>query len=232
MYRYETHLHTSPVSACATAGVRETLEFYKTLGYDGVFITNHSFIGGNINISYGTPYKERVEFFFSDYEQAKELEDEIGIKVFSGVEISYGGTDFLVYGLDKQWFLENPQIADMRMSEKLAFFMEAGALVIHAHPFLEARYIDHIRLFPRHVHGVEVFNACKNDFQNGLAMQYAQNYELALFAGSDNHAAAGVRRLGGIECELPIENERELKALLLDGKINIFNMKNPLREDE
>ena len=32
MYKYETHLHTAPVSRCARAGVRETLEFYKELG--------------------------------------------------------------------------------------------------------------------------------------------------------------------------------------------------------
>ena len=31
MYRYETHLHTSPVSSCAKASVRENLEFYKSL---------------------------------------------------------------------------------------------------------------------------------------------------------------------------------------------------------
>ena len=43
MYKYETHLHTSPVSVCARVEVRETLEFYKSLGYDGVFITNHFF---------------------------------------------------------------------------------------------------------------------------------------------------------------------------------------------
>ena len=28
MYKYETHLHTFPVSGCAVAGVRENLEFY------------------------------------------------------------------------------------------------------------------------------------------------------------------------------------------------------------
>lgn len=48
MYRYETHLHTSPVSKCACVSVRDNLELYKKLGYDGVFITNH-FIDGNIN---------------------------------------------------------------------------------------------------------------------------------------------------------------------------------------
>lgn len=34
MYRYETHLHTYPVSKCARVGVRENLEFYKKMEYD------------------------------------------------------------------------------------------------------------------------------------------------------------------------------------------------------
>ena len=88
MYRYETHLHTSPVSRCARASVRETLEFYKSLGYDGVFITNH-FLDGNINIDYNRPYEERINFYFADYEEGVKLSKEIGIKVFCGVELSY-----------------------------------------------------------------------------------------------------------------------------------------------
>ena len=104
MYKYETHLHTYPVSKCARSTVRENLELYKEFGYDGVFITNH-FLDGNINIDYNTPYEEKINFYFSDYEEAKKLEDEIGIKVFCGVELTYKGTDFLIYGLDKDWYL-------------------------------------------------------------------------------------------------------------------------------
>ena len=58
MYKYETHLHTFPVSRCAKAGVMESLEFYKKLGYDGVFITNH-FLNGSINIDNEKPYEEK-----------------------------------------------------------------------------------------------------------------------------------------------------------------------------
>ena len=72
MYKYETHLHTMPVSKCAGATVEENLKFYKSLGYDGVFVTNH-FIDGNINIDRSLPYAHRIEFFFSDYEQALEI---------------------------------------------------------------------------------------------------------------------------------------------------------------
>ncbi len=63
MYRYETHLHTAPVSRCARASVEESLEFYKNLGYDGVFITNH-FLDGNLNYDRQKTYAERIEFLF------------------------------------------------------------------------------------------------------------------------------------------------------------------------
>lgn len=168
MYRYETHLHTSPVSKCGKASVRESLAFYKEIGYDGVFITNH-FIDGNINIDSTVPYQEKIDFYFSDFEEGLKLEKEIGIRVFMGVEMSYKGTDFLIYGLDKEWFLAHPEIMDMKKSEELEYLMNSGALVIQAHPYREASYIDHIRLFPRQVYGVEVINACRNELENKMA---------------------------------------------------------------
>ena len=70
MYKYETHLHTYPVSKCAKSTVREYMELYKELGYDGIFITNH-FLDGNINIPYNTPYEDKINFFFSDANHIK-----------------------------------------------------------------------------------------------------------------------------------------------------------------
>ena len=66
MYKYETHLHTYPVSKCARSTVRENLELYKEFGYDGVFITNH-FLDGNI-----TTYK------CSNCERTYEIEYSMG----------------------------------------------------------------------------------------------------------------------------------------------------------
>ena len=67
-FLYETHLHTSPVSKCASASVKDSLEFYKSIGYDGVFITNH-FLDGNNNIDSKKSYKEKINFYFYDYEK-------------------------------------------------------------------------------------------------------------------------------------------------------------------
>ncbi len=221
MYLYETHLHTSPVSKCAKASVRETLEFYKSLGYEGVFITNH-FIDGNISADKGSSYEELLEYYFSDYEEGVRIGQEIGISVFCGIETSYGGTDFLVYGLDKEWYLSHPEIREMPKSEQLRFFMENGALVIQAHPYREARYIDHIRLFPRCIQGVEVYNAARTDFENKLALQYAENYELIKFAGSDNHIAGRMQKFGGMQSSTPINDEKDFVARVLSGEITPF----------
>jgi hypothetical protein len=223
MYRYETHLHTLPVSKCARQDVRQNLEFYASLGYDGIFITNH-FLDGNINIDKNLPYEDQLEFYFSDYYEALKLSKEIGIKIFLGVEISYRGTDFLIYGLDKEWFLAHPEIMDMKKSEELAFLIENGALVIQAHPYREDRHINHIRLFPRCVHGVEVINASRPDFENAMADAYANAYQLLKIAGSDNHAGNNVKRLAGIETSSPLLNEQDFISRVKSGDITLFTL--------
>ena len=221
MYRYETHLHTSPVSKCARVGVREVLEYYKSLGYDGIFLTNH-FLDGNINIERERPYEEKINFYFSDYEEACALAEEIGIRVFLGVELSYAGTDFLVYGLDKEWYLTHPEIMQMSKKQELAFLMEEGALVIQAHPFRESGHIDHIRLFPRSVHGVEVINACRTDFENEMALQYANNYGLLHFAGTDNHVGRARKQLAGMQTATPIKDEKDFIDRVRNGEAEVF----------
>ncbi len=221
MYLYETHLHTSPVSLCARVGVRDTVEFYKNAGYEGIFITNH-FIDGNMRGDRALPYNERIEYFCSDYESAVEIGKEVGLSVFFGAELSYGGSDFLIYGLDKKWYLDHPEIEKMSKSQELSFMISEGALVIHAHPFREASYIDHIRLFPRCVHGVEIYNANRTDFENEMARQYAENYQLLTFAGSDNHSAGIQNKLAGMQSDSPIKDELDFVNRVKNGEMKIF----------
>lgn len=221
MFRYETHLHTSPVSKCARSTVRETLEFYASCGYDGVFITNH-FLDGNINVERSLPYDERISFYFSDYEEGARLADEIGIKVFPGVEMSCAGTDFLVWGLDKAWYLAHPEIEQMKKSEELPFLMSEGALVVQAHPYREAHYIDHIRLFPRCVEGVEVVNGNRTTLENEMALAYANAYHLLRTAGTDNHSGPRTKHLAGMASAEPIESVADFIAHVRAGDMEIF----------
>ena len=232
MFKYETHCHTSPVSKCGKASVEDTVSFYKRIGYDGIFITNH-FLDGNINPeARKLPYCEQIDYYFSDYEKGTAIGREIGIKVFPGVELSYKGTDFLIYGLEKEWYKAHPEILEMKKTEELLFMMKEGALVIQAHPYREAHYIDHIRLFPRSVHGVEVINSSQAWEANELTASYAKQYGLLVTAGSDNHWGSdafaklhekGYRpELAGLCSDIEISSVQDYINQIRNGTMNII----------
>ncbi len=221
MYRYEMHCHTSPVSACAKADVRDVVECYQKKGYDGIFITNH-FLNRYAGLPEDASYEEKINYYFSDFEEAVKIGEELGIKIFCGIETTYRGTDFLVYGLDKAWFLQNPQIMEMEMREKLAYMRENGAFVAQAHPFREAYYIDHIRLFPKSVDAVEIINANRTAFENEMARSYAENYGLQTIAGSDNHMGSRQVNFAGLQSETPISSVSEWIEGMKNGIFRIF----------
>ena len=81
--------------------------------------------------------------FYDGYLQIKELAKG-KLDVFFGFEYGYKGTDILVYGWDKEKLLQIPQIMQMSTREFIEFANDSGALTVHAHPFREAHYIDHI----------------------------------------------------------------------------------------
>lgn len=234
MYKYETHCHTSPVSRCGRASAADTVYFYRQLGYDGIFITNH-FLDGNINHEARVlPYCDQIDYYFSDYEEGARIGSETGLKVFPGVELSYKGTDFLIYGLDKDWYKAHPEILDMTKTEELAFMMEEGAFIIQAHPYREAHYIDHIRLFPRSVHGAEVINSNQAWLSNEMAEIYADKYCLLKTAGSDNHWAGGVfsklkeqgyrPEIAGVCTDTELESVHDYISCVRTGKAKLFLM--------
>lgn len=249
-FKYETHCHTSPVSKCAKASAEDTVRFYKSIGYDGIFITNH-FLDGNINPdARNLQYRDQIEYYFSDYEEAYAIGEMIGLKVFPGVELSYKGTDFLIYGLDKEWYKANPDILEMKKTEELQFMMEQGAFVVQAHPYREAHYIDHIRLFPRNVHAVEIINSNQATDANDMAALYAKQYGLMITCGSDNHWAGGVFHhlqnkglspaIAGMRSETPIQavqdyvnmvKSAQMRPFLQDAAGNLFEIETDFRCD-
>ena len=103
--------------------------------------------------------------------------------------------------------------------------MQNGALVIQAHPYREAAYIDHIRLFPRCVHGVEVFNACRKEFENEMAKHYAKSYDLIEFAGSDNHIGRRQKSLAGMCFEAPLVDENDFVMRIKNAQGEIFSLR-------
>lgn len=226
MYYYETHLHTAPVSPCARATVRETLEFYKKMGYDGVCLTNHLFDKGG-GLPKELSYEGRIRYYCAAFEEGKKVGAEIGLKVFFGFESGFGGTDFLVYGIDGDWLLAHPEWTEVFEGDRLNMWKEAGAFIVQAHPFRLRPYIDHIRLFEKQTDGVEIINASQPEEDNHMAKLYAERYGKICTAGSDNHVAGNTSMLAGVMTEEPLSSIEDYIAALRAGKLQIFTRECP-----
>ena len=120
----------------------------------------------------------------------KQPEKKLSLDIFWGWEYTYKGTDFLTYGLDKNFLLNNPDLLERPLELYFNKVHQAGGFLIHAHPFRERDYIEKIRLFANKIDAIEVINS-GNDKQiyNQRALAYAQQHGLPQTAGSDTHNA-------------------------------------------
>lgn len=226
-YRYETHMHTVEGSACGRSTGKEMVRAYKEAGYTGVFVTDH-FFNGNCAVDRSLSWEEKVEQFCKGYENAKEEGDKIGLDVFFGFEYCVDAADFLVYNLSKEWLLKYPDIDRWEPRRAFAQMHADGGFIVHAHPFRERDYINHIHLFPRDVDGVEILNGgqLREPWMNERAKIYAMMYELPVTSGSDSHNAAGLPGCGvemADRIEVPTDYLKCMRAgeltLLAEGKV-------------
>ena len=200
-YRYELHCHTREGSRCSKIFAQDLVDFYISQGYDGIVISDH--FTENNTIPKETPWRERIETFYENgFDKARRYGEEKGLKVFFGPEWSWNRTDFLIYGLDKDWWMEQDGFFSLSVPQALDRVHEGGGFVIHAHPFAEAKFIECIRLFPRHVDAVEVINGARALEINQRAVQYAESYGLLMTGGTDAHSDKQTNMCG---IEVPYE---------------------------
>ena len=218
-YRYETHMHTVEGSACGRSTGKEMVRAYKEAGYTGVFVTDH-FFNGNCAIDRDLSWEEKVEQFCKGYENAKEEGDKIGLDVFFGFEYCVDAADFLVYNLSKEWLLKYPDIDKWEPRKAFAQMHADGGFIVHAHPFRERDYINHIHLFPRDVDGGEIINGGQMDYplMNERAKIYAMMYELPVSCGSDSHFAGSLPGCG-IEVEKKVTHPLDYLEYMKAGEL-------------
>lgn len=187
-YIYETHMHTKEASACSGTEAREFIKYMSDLGYSGIIITDH-FFNGNSCIPKDLPWEERVEKYCSGYEHALEeaRSTNSDLVVMFGIEYNFHGDEFLLYGVDKKWLLDNPDILEKSRHEVYESVHNYGGIMIQAHPYRERGYLSEINLTPSVCDGVEAYNACNPDYQNSLGYQYAVEKNFRMSAGSDIH---------------------------------------------
>lgn len=220
MYKYETHLHTMEGSACSSAPAADMARAHKEMGYDGIFVTNH-FFNGNTSVPRDLPWEERVDLYCRGYEIAKEVGDEIGLKVFFGIEYCKYNADLLIYGIDKEWIKANEELL-MHTDERILFrtIREMGGIVVHAHPFRSDPYIHHITLYPYDVDAVEVINGSHYppNMYNERATLYADMYGLIKTGGSDSHHLDKLFG-SGISVPEPINSHEDYLRMLKEGRV-------------
>jgi hypothetical protein len=218
MFLYETHLHTTPASACAHNSGGEYAKWYHDSGYSGIIVTDH-FFRGNCAIDRQLPWREWVHRFCIGYEDAKNEGDRLGLPVFFGWEETINGDDYLVYGLDKEWLLEHPEVRTWNRRTQFEEVSKNGGCVVQAHPFRERPYIKNINL-NRDVHAIEVYNAANRPIENKAAEKYAALLHFHTVAGSDAHSVEYMSEHGasGVYLDTRIASIHDYVAIVTSGK--------------
>ena len=192
-YKIETHLHTAEGSKCGWATGAEQAEARLFEGYDTIIVTDH-FFRGNTRPERSLPWEEYVDQFCSGYEHAKARGDEIGLTVLFGFEDNYQGSEFLIYGLDKDWIRKNPDLRIWTPWEEYEHVHGDGGYMVQAHPFRERNYLRGFGLYPMYTDAVEGINSSQSRIMNERAIWYAKQFDKPLTAGSDVH---GIPNVGG-----------------------------------
>lgn len=188
-YIYETHVHSSQCSACAQSTSQELVRAYHNAGYAGFVLTDH-FIFGNTAVDRRLPWCDQMRCFYQAYLKAKEEGDRLGFDVIFGIEHAYGsGKELLVYGVELEFLLQNPDIPLVTVDEFVRRVHQAGGVVVQAHPYRDRFYID-MSVEPRYdlVDGIEVYNAGNLPEENILALRAALKGDYFFTSGGDVHS--------------------------------------------
>jgi len=221
-YLYETHLHTSPVSKCAISRGSDYIAGYQDLGYSGIIVTDH-FFNANCSLSRKLPWNEWVNRFCQGYEDARNEGERRGFDVFFGWEETFDNCDdYLIYGLDKDWLLEHPEVRNWTRGEQYHTVKESGGCVVQAHPFRQRVYIPKVILSTGCVDAVEIVNGGHEDLSyDALASRYAKKIGKPVTAGTDIHDASNLyyNEVFGIYANKKLSGISDYVNIILNNKI-------------
>lgn len=197
MYLYETHVHSLNGSLCGKCTPQELVRAYKQAGYTGFILTDH-FVKGNTSVPRDLDWETRMRIYYDAYLEAKEEGDKLDFDVFFGIEHWYAkGKEILIYGIDLDFLLAQPELDTARIETYAELVHEYGGILVHAHPHRIRDYID-TDFMPRYdvCDGIEVYNAGDVDEINELAVQDAIRLNKLMTSGGDVHKVIDEPKLG------------------------------------
>ena len=189
-YRYETHCHSAQCSLCAQSSAQMLVRAYHAAGYAGLVLTDH-FIFGHTAVPVSLPWPERMRRYYRAYLEARAVGDSLDFDVIFGLEHAYGGgKEVLIYGVELDFLLVNPDIPKLSLDALVERVHEAGGIVIQAHPYRDRPYVNKA-IAPRAdlVDGIEVHNAGNAPGEDARALDLAKTADYIITSGGDVHSA-------------------------------------------
>jgi hypothetical protein len=210
--KIDLHLHTLYGSACAYMDPDQLINQAKSIGLDGVCITEHNQIW--------------------EREAIENLQKKHDFLVIGGVEVSTDLGEILAFGLHE------PVLEIYSARELRKMVDEAGGFMIMAHPFRSEPELFSSNSplvfkesgpFPRHlkriegrpvfdlVDALEVYNGRAGFNETAFTEAAAAHLNLGGTGGSDAHAVLGVGSCYTF-FDVPIRNERDLISGFKQGR--------------
>ena len=186
--KVDTHTHTSGVSFCSEVSPEEYVALYKEAGYGAVILTNH--YSRIYMFRYGSTWDEQIKKYLAEWHKVKAECDRMGLPVWLGAEVAISTPksdyiEFLLYGIDEDFLLENPCLYDKTQKELYKKCHDYGALLFQSHPFRDEQ--GHFPQDPEFMDGVEI--NCHPYFfrHDDKVIEFADKHKLIVTCGSDFH---------------------------------------------
>ncbi len=216
------HLHTSEGDLCAFSSGAECVRLYCDAGYSGMVVTNHyfaAFFDWFADDLRGADHRGVIDRYLRGYYNARNEGEKLGFTVLVGAEVRFADSanDYLIYGVDEDFFYNAPLLHRLSGLKELAGLLPEGACVVQAHPFRDNMTVR----TPDHLFGIETYNGGNDLFRNDLAKTYARHYGKPMTSGSDFHCEAHLAK-GGINTPRRIERSADLCDVLRSGDYELI----------
>ena len=164
----DIHVH-SVISPCSALSLEDILARARSLGLDGVCLTDHDTMAARSVVREGVQPD--------------------GLVVLVGMEYATSRGDFLLFGPFEDLA---PGLA---ASEVLALVEESGGAAVAAHPCRLARPTDRDVVAAGLVHALETINGRNTAEENRMARHWPDRFGLPAVGGSDAHSLEELGRM-------------------------------------
>ena len=213
-YKYEIHCHTKETSNCGKTGAAQLVRLYKSMGYDGVVITDHysrmTFKEWN-----AFTVKKHIEKFFKGYYAAKEAAGE-DFTVLLGMELRgwCSPIDYLVYGVTEDFIRNSPNLLFKYAKRFYKMAQKNHFLVIAPHPYRMSPFLP----CKKAIDGVQIVNGKAPDEKNEKGALWAKKNGFKILTyGSDFHRPTH-KKFCAILTNEPIKSNDDLIRILKSGE--------------